>query len=74
MRIDEWHEIYAVRDSSGGQLKLDNELGMATGQSLGPNNRLSAGNLTYIGGVGQGVVIPSRAGITGGGFICLPVI
>lgn len=56
----------ASRTGRSGLLIINNELIPASGQSSGANTGLSIGSRSFIGGLPPEVMIPDRAGLTGG--------
>ncbi|PIK49142.1 putative neurogenic locus notch-like protein 1-like [Apostichopus japonicus] len=68
--LGDWHTVSASRTGLW-TTGYDNELIPASGQSTGANTGLSVGSRSFIGGLPPEVMIPGRAGLTGGFFGCI---
>ncbi|XP_072173130.1 uncharacterized protein [Diadema setosum] len=69
--IGQWHIVTVARINGEGRLWLDDAESPVVGNSSGSSVGLSMGTTTHLGGVAQGVDVPSRAGISGGFSGCM---
>ena len=70
LTIGQWHTLRVTRINGVGELLVDDQSSPVVGNSSGTGVALNVGSSTYVGGVPNGVTVPSGAVISGGRCDC----